>query len=364
MLKTLKSKPVIITAVITLLIASGILVYYFLFAGEPEEALAEIIADIIDNTDEDVEEGEKVIPLSPYTGLPVEEKLLERPFGIMIDNSPNARPQNGLQDASYVYEIIAEGGVTRFLALFHHKFDGNYGPIRSIRPYYAHLARENDAVMAHCGSSPQSKDILRRSEYANLDEIPYTSYFFREQSRRSPHNLFTDFDRLVRGAERLNLYRPINREPLFEFAQPPDNTGLISEVRVPFSSHNQVRYVWDDSRNSYLRYINSLPHHDALNDTQVSVRNIIVQYAGLSFISEVHRDYRIVGSGEGLFICDGYVEKIKWSKEGLDKETAFFYDDGIPVKILPGNTWVHILSPASKAVLVETPLPENGQKTQ
>ena len=304
-----------------------------------------------------VEAGtEETVPKSPYTGLPIEDESLQRPFALLIDNHPDARPPYGIQDASYVYEIIAEGGVTRLLSIFHEGRDANYGPIRSLRPYYAHLARENDAIMAHCGESHQTSALLWQDGYDNICEHTYTQFYSRDNTLSAPHNLFTNLQELKNGARDRGLYRETEIEPLFEISEDDNeesNRGSVEvgRVEVPFSKHNHVSYEWDDSREGYLRSINGSSHTDAYHGEQIQVNNIIVQYASFEFISDVHRKYHITGSGDGVLIQNGEAKEITWEKGSYDEDTKFRHKDGSEVKIVPGNTWIHILSPQKQIII-------------
>ncbi len=352
--KKTRTKKLIILAVVILLLGGGSIWGYSYFFSAEEQ----VIPESPEPTPVEEEEEEFI---SPYTGLPIEEEnLLKRPFAILIDNHPKARPQYGIKDASYVYEVIAEAGITRLLSIFPHKNDINYGPVRSLRPYYAHLSREHDAIMAHCGYSEQTANIIWQDDYANIDEGPYPRYYYREPTLPSPHNLFTSIENLIEGARDFDIYREVEAEPLFEFRE-NNPTGTVEEVEIPFSSHNHVTYKWNDSREGYERYVNEQPHRDAHYDEQILVNNIIVQYAGYRFISHVHRKYEIVGSGEGLLIKNGRAEEITWEKEDHSQQTNFYGKNGDPLKVYPGNTWIHILSPGKEAVLTEKEEENTGE---
>ena len=353
LLSLAKNKTFLISFSITIFIVIVSLGYYMVFGlnreAEPPEIDNEPVSEVEEEPEEEiiVEEPE---PVSPYTGLPIiEDELLKRPFAIMMDNHPGARPQYGIQNASYVYEIVAEGGITRLLSIFHNYFEEDIGPIRSVRHYYAYYSRENDAIMAHCGGSSFGMNTLRSAGYDNIDEHIYTSAYYREKSRRAPHNLFTSLDRLIETAEKLNIYRETSIDNYFSFKLNPEEPGEVNEVQIPFDKSNVVTYKWDEENYAYRRMINGSKHIDGMTEEQISVTNIIVQYAEYNFISSVHRDYKITGSGEGLLINNGNSHKIKWSKEGYDKATQYNYEDGSPIMLYPGNTWFHILTPRNQA---------------
>ena len=88
----------------------------------------------------------------------VDENSKTRPYAVMINNISVARPlQSGLQDAYLMYEIIVEGGITRYMALFMDQNTTRIGSIRSARHYFLDYALENDAIYVHHGQSPQAQ---------------------------------------------------------------------------------------------------------------------------------------------------------------------------------------------------------------
>jgi hypothetical protein len=128
---------------------------------------------------------------SPLSGVQVSPDLAKRPVtGIMIENSPDARPQSGLQDAGVVYEAIAEGGITRFLALFQDSRPQYIGPVRSLRPYYIDFGWPYQAAIAHVGGSPDALTQIRSGSYRDLDQFFNSGTYSRINSRVAPHNVY------------------------------------------------------------------------------------------------------------------------------------------------------------------------------
>src|SRR5699024_9452925 len=71
--------------------------------------------------------------ISQLTGIDVNENTDERIVEVMVNNHPKARPQSGLSKADIVFEVLAEGKITRFLALFQSEKPDMVGPVRSAR---------------------------------------------------------------------------------------------------------------------------------------------------------------------------------------------------------------------------------------
>ncbi|WP_278320958.1 DUF3048 domain-containing protein [Clostridium tetanomorphum] len=118
------------------------------------------------------------------------------PFMVIVENSKDARPQSGLVDADIVYETMAEGGIPRFIALYHKKDSDKIGPVRSARPYFLDIAKENNLPFAHCGYSEEAKDIISKENLPSLNEFDYEKAYWRDKNRKYEHSLYTSSSKL------------------------------------------------------------------------------------------------------------------------------------------------------------------------
>ena len=142
--------------------------------------------------------------VAPLTGLGTNEELPKRVVMVMINNAPQARPQSGLDSADIVYEVLAEGSITRLVGLYHSREPKVIGPVRSIRPYYIDIGSGFEAIMVHAGGSPDALTTLKGM--AHMDEIYNAGgFFWRENFRKAPHNLYTDLDRIQKEPAHLDL---------------------------------------------------------------------------------------------------------------------------------------------------------------
>ncbi|HHT47133.1 MAG TPA: DUF3048 domain-containing protein [Firmicutes bacterium] len=281
---------------------------------------------------------------SPYTGLPVDE-IFGRPYAIMIDNLPKARPQSGLKDAELVYEVPVEGGTTRFITFWLTPYDKEIGPVRSARPYFAHLAKEQDAILAHCGYSIHTEAVIREIKLKHIDERYNPLFFKRDKSRNMPHNLYTNLSRLAQGAEKFNYLQTedVTVAPFFNFEEKEIPENIVSHISISFISHNHVEYRWN-SQGKYTRYNEGKLFVDANDGEAVEVKNIIVQFADFrTFTEEGHLDVTLLGKGNGLYFSEGSVEEIVWQKDSYSEKTYFFDKNGNEIKLSKGNTWIHIV---------------------
>ncbi len=154
--------------------------------------------------------------MSPLTGKEIPPELwLNRPKRVIafkIDNNINARPQSGLQEADSVYEILVEGGMTRFLALFLDNTSKYLGPIRSARPTDPTVIRPFDATLVVSGATDGLIPSIREMGVPVLEEVNSPA-MFRIGSRKAPHNLYADTE----------LVRDVIDSKGYKFLQPGPN---------------------------------------------------------------------------------------------------------------------------------------------
>jgi hypothetical protein len=139
-------------------------------------------------------------PIFPLTGLPAEHEVESRPIMVMVENSPAARPQSGLDQADIVYEILAEGDITRFAAVYQSRSPEKIGPVRSIRPYYVEIGDGLDAYIVHAGWSQEAMNLIASRGLDHFDEVYGDGkYYWRDSGRKMPHNLYTSIERIRKG---------------------------------------------------------------------------------------------------------------------------------------------------------------------
>jgi hypothetical protein len=292
---------------------------------------------------------------SPLTGVAVDPVLTKRPVtGIMIENSTEARPQSGLQDAGVVVEAIAEGGITRFLALYQESTPQYIGPVRSLRPYYLDFAAPFQSGIVHVGGSPEALARVRNGSYRDLDQFFNSGYFTRISARPAPHNVYTGFARLdalnqAKGYTS-SLFTTWPRKTDKKLAVPAAKTIDISISSALYNSH----YNYDPGSNSYLRSEAGKPHLNLTNandKTGVQLRPKVVIALVMSYGLEAdrkHSQYGDVGSGPAEIFQDGGVISGSWQKADSDSQISFMDADGQPVKLNAGQTWITLVSAAGK----------------
>lgn len=282
----------------------------------------------------------------PLTGLPIEEEALAlRPIAVMIDNYPSARPQSGLMNAEIVYEIPAEGGITRYMAIYHHLDTEKIGPVRSARSYFIDKAIEYNAVYLHCGGSPEALKDIKTLKVDSLNELTGERNFWRANDRKAPHNLYTStkLTRELMGTKKLSEKTwSYNMNISKEFV---DLDGkVVNNLIIDYKQKYKVGYQYDQDKKIFFRTINGERLKDKETGTEISTVNIIIEKVSSKVVDEVGRlDLDNIGSGKGYFLTGGKQIEIKWSKESRQAKTIYKDLKGNPIQLNKGNTWVQVI---------------------
>ncbi len=282
-----------------------------------------------------------------------------RPYAVMINNINEARSvQSGISKAYLVYEILAEGGITRLMAVFKDASVTKLGSIRSARDYYLDYALENDAIFVHWGWSPQAQIDIPALGVSNLNGL-YDQGFYRLSPGEYPaglayeHTGFTNMDNIKAAAEQKGYRLTSDQATLLNYStKPVDYTKDSSStdahnVVLTYSNYTQVTYEYDEENKVYKRYnLNNQANIDHETNEQVTAKNIIAYQVNCYTIPNDEKN-RIkvenIGSGSGYYISEGKAVNIKWSKSSRTAQTKYTLEDGTELKVNDGNTFIQIL---------------------
>jgi len=294
--------------------------------------------------------------IAPLTGLPSDMPSDRRIVMVMIENSDAARPQSGLDQADVVYEVLVEGGITRFAAFYQSKVPQTIGPVRSIRPYFIDLAQGYDAIMAHAGGSPEALKIIAQGGLPSLNAVndgAADPYFWRSNLRKAPHNLYTDLDHLFALAEK-KKFRTQSVPPTFHFIDgtPPVGGDEAQTIDIPYHSSYKVVYTYDQEHKRYDRYIGKKPHTDLTTGETLHATNIVVLFAKhRSLDKEGRLAVNFTSGGKGYVFMQGKVYPVHW--ENVRGLLRVFYENGAEVAYTPGTTWVEVVPDVGVSVKYE-----------
>ncbi len=266
-----------------------------------------------------------------------------RPVAVMVDHDPRARPQSGLGATCLVYEVPVEARFPRLMAVFAEGSPGRVGPVRSVRPAFLQLAAELGAVVAHAGASESAYRYIRSHGAPTVNEFSNPQAFWRDRSRRMPHNLYTSLSRLRELMVRKGLAGAVSRPPVERLAYGLPEGLPASEVEIPYPAGYRVRFVYRNE--AYERVVADQLQRDEATGMPLRVGSVVIQFArwrgwraGRVDVSEV----TLVGHGRGLALLGGRVVEVRWRKPSEGSPTVFVDASGRGL-LLPGPVWVSVV---------------------
>jgi hypothetical protein len=292
-----------------------------------------------------------IVP-STLTGLPVDPSVNQRPVtAVMVENSLDARPQSGLSQAGVVFEAIAEGGVTRFMAVYQDTQPDDVGPIRSARPYYVSWALGFDAGYAHVGGSPDGLADIRAWGARDLDQFANSGSYHRIDTRSAPHNVYTGIPTLtqleINKGYTTSTYSGFVRKVAAPSAAPTAKSidfGLSGYYYNPHFDYNATT-------NSYDRSEAGAAHIDQSTGKPLSPNVVVAMVTPLGrgeldSSDAYYSVYAVVGSGAAYIFQDGIVTIGTWTKASNNAQIVFTDAAGKPLGLNPGQTWLTAVNTA------------------
>jgi Protein of unknown function (DUF3048) N-terminal domain/Protein of unknown function (DUF3048) C-terminal domain len=344
-------------------------------SSKPQEVESPPVAQVDEVKSEPTPEPTPEPRFAPLTGVSLTEEEFQvlryqRPVSVVIDNNISATPQSGLDHADVVIEALVEGGITRFLAIYHSASAPYIEPVRSARTPFVQWALEYDAMFAHVGSADRDGDADAGAQIvywavADLDfeggPWPARTALERNPQRRAPHNVRTSTDRLraegsARGYEHEFIFTS------WQFAK--DASGLAPGTPAPsFSVHFgsmspgfSPRWDWNPDLNGYVRSQFGGPQFDAYSGAPLAFSNVVVLYDHAAVVdASAHVLYNHVGEGRAQVFRNGEMVEATWRKavpvhggfperDDLHQRTQLFGPDGQEIVFAPGKTWIEVVT--------------------
>jgi hypothetical protein len=312
------------------------------------------------------------LPPSPLNGMGVEDEaaLDRRVIAVKIDNHWNARPQSGIDQADAVYELLVEGGLTRFIALFHHSDTEYLGPIRSGRPTDPTLVKYLGAPLQISGAQPWISSVIAGYGVKLLGDNGNTT--FRIGSRSAPHNLYGSTVLMREEADRRGYADEAPAAPIFNFGEPTEGTPGATDITLDWSDRPEVRWEWTGTE--YVRFNGDIPHnwlalpsddeddstetsttedgsaeetpevleHQIATDTIVVVTATKYWASSSSGAGSAVPALDTVGSGDAYVFYGGVVVEGSWQRDSVDERFELTLDDGSPIVIPAGRLWISV----------------------
>ena len=294
---------------------------------------------------------------NPLTGETIDEDIsMNRPYAVMLNNIKVALPQCGVSKADIIYEILAEGNITRFEAIFS-DLDGvgNIGSMRSSRPYYIEVALSYDAIYVHAGGSEQAYSDISSKGVNNIDGVrgAYSGeVFYRDPTRQkygTEHSLFTTSDKVLEYTGKLGYES--QHDGSFDyglsFTESVDMGSAAtpaSTVNVSFEGIKDTSFTYHSDTGYYTGFQYGTDFVDGTTNETVKFKNLLVLYADTKILDDYgRRAVDLDGTGTGHFICNGKTIPIKWSHGGTGSTFTYELEDGTPLELGVGKTYIAIV---------------------
>jgi hypothetical protein len=309
--------------------------------------------------------------INPFTGLPISITAASRiPLLVKVSNSPEVRPQTGLALADVVVEHYAEGGITRFSALFLTHSPDKVGSVRSCRLIDLELVVIFGSGMVCSGTSGGVRQRMVQSpswEGANRvvtktvwmvsDQGAFecqrqagcTLPMFRTSDQVPPHNLFANTVNARKELDKRNKNIP----SVFKTWTFDERVGGAGEparqITIPYTS-GAVTWVYDPSAGVWARSIGRRPHIEKLTNKQLTAANVIVVFANHVFTPIIEDrggsrsiEVQLWGDGPVKVFRDGKMIEGTWRRTGGQVGWLFVDASGAPIALKPGNTWLQMV---------------------
>ena len=286
-----------------------------------------------------------------------------RPIAFMIDNNVNAQPHASINQTYLVYEIIVEGGETRLMALFKGidvaQKDVIVGPIRSARHYFIDYALENDAIYAHLGQSPQAESYIKNFNVADINGQIYdtgkartnTALYWREKSKKAPHNAYTSIASIMEICKRKQYKTTSDKKSLLNYVSnevnlTQESAKQASPVNIPYGTNHTVKYVYNQETKRYTRFSKGKKQVDETTGEDVTTKNLIITFIKNTSLDDGEgkgrQELDNFTNADGYYITNGKAIKIKCKKQFVGGQTEYLDENGKPIEVNDGNTWINI----------------------
>lgn len=286
-------------------------------------------------------------PSYPLTGLPSQEESTDRAVSVMINNHSAARPQTGLTDADLVYEVLAEGEVTRFLAVYQSTKPESVGPVRSARDYFLELAKGYNSFYVAHGYSEKAKELLDSGYIDHINGMQYDGTLFqRSTDRVAPHNSYISFANIEKGAKQNNysLETAPEKLPFLSMDEVESLEGtdsnMVSISYGSISTYNS-QFIYEEDIQKYIRTSDGEQTVDLETKEPVAVDNVFIIEAEHQLVGDSgRRSIDLTSGGKAYLIQRGKWQEVDWQDVN---GRPLPFNNGKPVGLVPGKTWINII---------------------
>ncbi len=355
-----KNRLIIIISICVIILVLFALGFYFMLHGKPTKDLS----NANDNSNQSAQQKE-VLYQALLDGMMVSREASERhPVAVIVENHVDARPQSGLDKASIVYEALAEGGITRFMALFGTNEAEKVGPVRSARTYFVDWSHGYSAFLAHVGGNIDALEKISAEKIYDLDQMGIgepTFWRVAGAGLATEHTMYTSTPRLREEAKQAK-YPSSNNFTVYKFKDDPAGTEKDAlptnqKITVNFSNAKyNVSFQYDKETNSYKRFLAGAAHVDKVSKDQIVPKNLVVMTVAakptITRINEQGLDMTTIGTGKAKIFLDGKAIDGTWKKDSKVDREVFYDEKGQEIIFNRGQLWICAV-PTDIAPIVE-----------
>ena len=273
-------------------------------------------------------------------------------LAVKIDDTAQAHPQAGLEDADIVYIEQVEGGLTRLAAIFSSTIPKVIGPVRSARISDIEILEQFGRVaFAYSGAQKKLLPVIAEANLINLGAQRQSPLIYStDPLRRSPTAMMLQAQDLMANVAEEKLPIAISKSVGWNFGEKPDTGTAVSAVKVSWPAHS-YNATWSSLENRWL-----LSHRDKPNLSASGVHlgptTFVIQL--ISITDSIYRDKvggvtpysETVGSGNGFVMRDGLAIAAKWSRPSGDQGTTWTTTSGDEIKFAAGQVWIALTDKA------------------
>lgn len=284
--------------------------------------------------------------IAPLTGEQIEVGALTAPsLAAKVDNHPDARPQVGLERTDIVFEELVEGGLTRYVAVWHSDVPAVIGPVRSIRPMDPDIISPLGGIVAYSGGQNRFVQMMRAAPVYNAihGQSDTEDTFYRGDNAPAPHNVLVKAPEVI--AEHLDLAAPVQQFPFAESVAAATATKEgtpTAGIALRFGALSTPAWSWDAAGQRWVRFqTGGAPDTDS-SGAQLAATNVVVLRVPVQVIQSIPTT-QLIGSGEAWISTGGATLRATWSKDSMTAPIRILDANGVAVRLAPGNTWVELV---------------------
>ncbi len=284
----------------------------------------------------------------PFTGMDASgatpQQRVQPAISIKIPNDPShSRPQKNLEYADVVFEEYVEAGIPRLVAVFQSNYPDEVGPVRSMREMDPNIVGSFGGPLVFSGANKYVIDYGKSTGQKLIAQDLGSAGFFRTTDRPAPYNLHVKIADVL--AQSAGMVAP---GPQFSFAYPASEATAIASgtpathIDLKMSRYGEPKWDWDEASGTWLRSEFTDPDV-TVDGTRISATNVIVMFVTINMSHDLPVSQMIVSNSPGFIATGGKYTPILWSKADRTSPFVLTTEDGQPVLLAPGQTWIELI---------------------